>query len=315
MANVDLNSLYIKPDYSPENDSFLGTRVGELIVEEFVGRNANNALYYKCKCTHGGKFCKGYTYATKSHLNAYLQGKPGGTSSCGCVQKEMHENGDFHKKHNLRDTRIYAIYTGMKSRCFNPNRPQYKDYGGRGITICKEWLDPENGVMNFYNWAMANGYTDEKEINRINENGNYEPSNCEWIFRSEDISDKRNTHYENYYGMNLSIGQLKDYTTYNISYDTLKHRFYDSKLSVAEAVGLPLFKNQKEKERYIKENYINGKIVSKPFKFTEEFHFRSENQKRILTEITIPSKEELKETLETLPTAEEYWGKGFNKKN
>lgn len=311
MAEIDLNSLTIPSNYDPDKDTFLGTKVGELVVEKFVGRNEKYAQYYRCKCTHGGKYCKGYTYATKSHLVAFLNGKPGGTSSCGCVQKEMHENGDFHKIHDKHNTRIYAIYCGMKARCYNPNRPAYKDYGARGIRLCDEWLEPKNGFMNFYNWAMSNGYTDDMGINRINENGNYEPSNCEWILRSEDKSDKRTTHYEKYYFMDCSISQLMDYTVEGISYDTLKHRLNDSHMSVAEATRLPLLSNQKDKEKFIKENYINGKIVTNPFKFLDEFKFSSENRKRIATEIKKPSLDQLNNIVNSLPIAGEFL-KGYS---
>ena len=80
------------------------------------------------------------------------------------------------KKHGLRNTRLYNIWANIKGRTLNLKHIQYNDYGGRGITICDEWLD----VQNFYDWAMENGYSDELSIDRINNDGNYEPSNCRW---------------------------------------------------------------------------------------------------------------------------------------
>ena len=85
-------------------------------------------------------------------------------------------------KHNLSRSRINKIYLAMKNRCYCKTSDRYSYYGGRGIKICDEWLAD---FMNFYNWAMANGYNDKLTIDRINVNGNYEPSNCRWITKGE----------------------------------------------------------------------------------------------------------------------------------
>ena len=95
------------------------------------------------------------------------------TSSCKCQ----------NKKHGMERSRIYAIYHNMKYRCQTSSAPAYKHYGGRGIKVCDEWLG-EDGFQNFLEWAMVNGYNDDLTIDRIDIDGNYEPSNCRWITKS-----------------------------------------------------------------------------------------------------------------------------------
>ena len=85
-------------------------------------------------------------------------------------------------KHGKRNSRIYHIYHGIKERCYTESTSCYKNYGGRGITMCDAW---RNDFMNFYNWAINNGYNDSLTIDRIDVNGNYEPSNCRWITNKE----------------------------------------------------------------------------------------------------------------------------------
>ena len=92
--------------------------------------------------------------------------------------------------HGEAKTRLYKLWKNIKTRCYNKNRKQYKDYGGRGIIICPEWT---NDYTVFKDWALSNGYTEGLQINRINNNGNYEPSNCNFVTRLENNRNQRKT--------------------------------------------------------------------------------------------------------------------------
>lgn|GEM_PF-1366431 len=124
---------------------------------------------------------------------------------CSCKESYSTTYGQFKKKaykcpkcrgrHGLSHTKIYRIFGGMKTRCYNEKTNGYSNYGGRGIKICEEWLNKENGAINFYNWSLGNGYEEGLSIDRINVDGNYEPSNCRWITMFDQQSNKRNNHY------------------------------------------------------------------------------------------------------------------------
>lgn len=97
----------------------------------------------------------------------------------------------MYVKHGKKNTRLYRIWLQMKNRCFNIRTNRYKDYGGRGITICDEW---KNDFTKFYDWSILNGYQKNLTIDRINNDGNYEPSNCRWVTVKIQNRNSRSNH-------------------------------------------------------------------------------------------------------------------------
>ena len=159
-----------------------GNRYGRLLVTEFSHLSEDRKrTYWKCKCDCGAEIVvRGDSL------------KNGHTNSCGCYNKEILSAAKTTMTHGLTNTRIYHIYTGMKTRCYNPNAENYINYGGRGIKICDEWLC-ENGFVSFYNWAMSNNYSDNLSIDRINVDGDYAPTNCRWATAKEQANNRRNS--------------------------------------------------------------------------------------------------------------------------
>ena len=129
---------------------------------------------YKCG------FCGTEFRASTQHI---LRGE---TKSCGCYLKRR--VSDTQKTHGLIGTRLYNIWANIKNRTLNLKNRQFPDYGGRGITICDEW---KNDFMSFHDWAMSNGYSDELSIDRIDNDGNYEPNNCRWVTRNIQARNQR----------------------------------------------------------------------------------------------------------------------------
>ena len=123
---------------------------------------------------------------------------------------------DYYKRDSTVN-RLYRIYKSMKQRCYNPRTPNYQIYGGRGIRICNEWL---NDYDVFCEWALAHGYDDSLSIDRIDNNGDYEPSNCRW---ADDYTQRRNQSRNRYITIN---GEKKTTSEWCDIYGINMHTFY-----------------------------------------------------------------------------------------
>ena len=152
-----------------------------VIKQQGIGHDGQAMWLCECQC--------GNTIVTSGgHL------RNGHTKSCGCLAKEVHLTS--HKTHGQRHTRLYRIWANMKGRCLNPNIKEYKWYGGKGVTVYREWLE----FKPFYDWAMSNGYRDDLTIDRIDNNGDYCPDNCRWITRAAQQSNRSNNRHLTYRG-------------------------------------------------------------------------------------------------------------------
>lgn len=151
-----------------------GKRIGDLSVKKYLYSKNKNRYWY-CECVCGDNFVKSSSYLLKS--------------KCLCSRKQQ--------KQKQYIARIRKIFYKMKSRCYKENDTSYYDYGGRGIKICKQWL---NDINKFICWSLTHGYSPMLEIDRINNNGNYEPKNCRWVDKYTQANNKRNNLNINYNG-------------------------------------------------------------------------------------------------------------------
>lgn len=158
----------------------------------------------------------------------------GCTKSCGCLRNELIYENMISKNitHHKTNIKLYSVWGNIKDRCYNKHCHNYQYYGGRGIKICDEWL---NDFMTFYNWSMANGYKEGLTIDRIDNNGNYEPTNCRWVTTKQ---QNRNTRRNKYFTINGETHCLSEWCEiYNLNYRKISSRLRRN-WSIEEALEL-----------------------------------------------------------------------------
>lgn len=190
----------------PPVPDLVGMKFGRLTVIRKASDGSVSRAKWLCRCDCGKE---------KSVLGSNL--RHGRTLSCGCFRSETAIAQQT--KHGRSDTRLYGIWTNMKTRCYNSKSKAFKDYGARGITICAEW---KNDFQAFYDWAMANGYADSLTIDRIENDKGYSPENCRWATAKEQSNNKRSNHQIVCDGEAHTISEWADIT--GIQYHTIKQR-------------------------------------------------------------------------------------------
>ena len=162
----------------PKKNDLTGKRFGRLFVVGESGKN-NGSYVWECLCDCGNII----------HVVGFDLSR-GHTKSCGCLRKA--KLTEYNITHGLSHTRIHTIWCGMKERCQNTNATNYQHYGGKGISVCEEWL---HDFKAFYDWAIKNGYEDDLTIDRKDSNGDYCPENCQWITQSENATRANNKRW------------------------------------------------------------------------------------------------------------------------
>lgn len=136
-----------------------------------------------------------------------------------CKECGIKRSSESRKVHGKRNSRIYNIWAEMKQRCFNKNHKYYCNYGGRGITVCDEWI---HDFKAFYDWAIKNDYSDNLTIDRIDNDKGYSPENCRWATAKEQANNTRRNKRIKFMGEGKTLSQWAD--TYGISQDLLGER-------------------------------------------------------------------------------------------
>lgn len=178
------------------------------------GSTPNKASIWHCKCL----LCGSEHDVVGASLTNGLS-----TKCRACVPREA-----LSKPH--RHDRIYTVYCGMMQRCYTKSNTNYKNYGGRGITVCDEWFKKPEA---FFKWAYSNGYDDSLTLERIDVNKGYSPNNCCWISPQEQARNKSNTIHVVYDGEPLCLAEACRRTGFN--YDTVRWRIRDANCTPQEA--------------------------------------------------------------------------------
>ena len=185
-----------------------GKHFGKLTVIEKI-ENKGKKVCWKCKCE-----CGNYKDVISCHLLS------GAINNCGCLKKDKIKR--IKTKHGKSKTKLFRVWAHMKDRCYREKDKRFRNYGGRGIKICEEWLNKENGFINFYNWAIKNGYKENLSIDRIDNDGNYEPQNCRWTTMKVQANNTTRNHYLTYKGEKHTIAEWSTLT--NIQQETIRKR-------------------------------------------------------------------------------------------
>lgn len=204
----------------------VGERVGRLLVlrraDDHIQANGRRRVMWECRCVCGTKLLIEAGNLREGH-----------STSCGCLVKDNCASiGKTNLRHGRTKTREWLAWRGAKDRCFNPNTPQYKNYGARGIAVCARWKN------SFERFLTDMGECPPKHtLERINVNGNYSPSNCKWATVKEQIRNRTCTPRIKYKGKLVPLVNICE--SKNIPYRLVYERIYRSGWPVDRALSTP----------------------------------------------------------------------------
>lgn len=200
-----------------------GKRFGKLFVIEIMRLEGKGEIFWKCVCDCGKE-----TIVSGSNL------KNGNTKSCGCIHSELLIKRNTSHGFSQNES-LYSVWRGIKSRCYCVNGVYYKNYGGRGIVVCDDW---KNDYVMFRNWALENGYVKGLSIDRIDNNGNYEPSNCKFSTRVEQANNTSKNRFILWEGKTQTIKQWSE--EIGMKYTSLSQRINKCGWSIEKSFTTPI---------------------------------------------------------------------------
>ena len=205
-------------------------KFGRLTVVRRVNNDKRGRSKWLCQCNCSDK---NKIIVLGSHL------KSNHTKSCGCLSKET--ASIIHTKHghcqDRKESKIYCVWEAIIQRCTNLNHPQYKDYGGRSIAVCERWLKFENFLED-----MEKPPTNKHQIDRINNDYGYFPSNCRWVVSKINNCNKSNNHLVTHLGRTQCVAAWAE--EYQIPYSTLWNRLYKLGWSPEKTLTTPVRKKR-----------------------------------------------------------------------
>lgn len=242
MKSKNPNCGCVRKDYQ----NIAGLKSGRLTAIKYIGQNKRGANLWQCNCE-----CGGTSVVVASDLRA------GTIRSCGCLKKEM--TSLTKTKHHQSGTPLYSVWLGIKDRCLNPKSKQYFNYGGRGITVCDEWLG-EYGSTNFCKWSLDNGYKKGLELDRIDVNKGYSPDNCRWVSNSVQANNKRTTRFITYNGKTQSLADWC--REYKLPYVTIQGRLSNN-WDFERAITTPIKRTSKNRKHIRSDEVITLLLQAK----------------------------------------------------
>lgn len=224
----------------PKFQDLTGKRFGDLTVIGLAERYSNGKIAWECKCKCG-RIVRRITFDLTHNRHQMC---------LSCTSKGK------YKTHGMTGSKLYYIWYGLKGRCYNTNNKSFKNYGGRGITVCDDW---KNSFESFRDWSLANGYKEGLSIDRIDVNGNYEPNNCRWITMSAQCYNKRNSIWITHDGETKCLAEWAK--QYGFTTSEIEQRYHKRTIRGEEVVFDELFDKSNRAVSPVVQYSIDGKFI------------------------------------------------------